>query len=121
MHNGSSAVLVVEDEALIRMAATDVINDAGWKTLEARDAQEALKVIAEHPEVSVLFTDVDMPGPLDGICLAECVHRDHPNIELVVTSGQRRISDNELPDSGTFLSKPYGQAELVRTLQKKIC
>jgi CheY-like chemotaxis protein len=116
-----SAVLVVEDEPLTRMAATALITDAGWKTLEAADAQEALKVLREHPEVKVLFTDVDMPGPLDGIRLAECVHRDHPEIELVVTSGQHHISEDALPDEGTFLPKPYAQAELVRTLRAKLC
>lgn len=121
MRNRTLAVLVVEDEPLTRMAATDLITDAGWTTFEAADAQEALSVIDEHPEVKVLFTDVDMPGPLNGICLAECVHRDHPEIELVVTSGQRHVSEDALPDEGTFLPKPYGQAELVRTLRKKLC
>lgn len=119
--DSASAVLVVEDEPLIRMTAADLIEDAGWQVLEAADAAEALKVIAAHPEVTVLFTDVNMPGPVDGIRLAEVVHRDHPHIELVVTSGRRNVNEDALPDDGTFLPKPYKQADLVRVLRKKLC
>lgn len=115
------AVLIVEDEPLIRITAADLIADAGWATLEAADAEEALELLREHPQVQVLFTDVNMPGSIDGLKLAECVHREHPHIELVVTSGKRRISDDELPDDGTFLPKPYAQSELVRTLRDKLC
>jgi CheY-like chemotaxis protein len=115
------AVLVVEDEPLIRMTAADLIADAGWHVLEAADATEALDVIAAHPEVTVLFTDVNMPGPVDGLRLAECVHRNHPHIELVVTSGRRNIIEDALPDDGTFLPKPYKQADLVRVLTEKLC
>jgi hypothetical protein len=62
-----------------------------------------------------------MPGPVDGIRLAECVNRDHPQIELVVTSGKQHLTDEALPDDGTFLPKPYGQADLVRVLRQKLC
>ena len=98
-----------------------MIADAGWQPIEAADAVEALKLVNEHPEVKVLFTDVDMPGPTDGLKLAECVHRDHPDIELIVTSGERNIREDALPDDGTFLPKPYGQMDLVRTLRRKLC
>jgi CheY-like chemotaxis protein len=116
-----SAVLVVEDDPLIRMTAADLISDAGWKPLEAADAEEALRVLEEHPEVKVLFTDVNMPGPVDGIRLAECVHRDRPHVELVITSGKHHISEAALPDEGTFLPKPYGQTDFVRILREKLC
>jgi DNA-binding NtrC family response regulator len=115
------AVLVVEDDSIIRMTAADLIADAGWEPIEAADALEALQIVDEHPEVKVLFTDVDMPGPTDGVKLAQCVHRDHPEIELIVTSGEHHISDDDLPDHGTFLPKPYGQTDLVRTLREKLC
>lgn len=115
------AVLVVDDEPFIRMAAADIVEDAGWVALEAANAEEALKVIAQNPEVKVLFTDVTMPGTIDGVRLAECVHREHPQIELVLTSGERHLSENMLPDEGTFLRKPYGRDELVRTLKEKLC
>jgi len=115
------AVLVVEDEPLVRMIAADLIADAGWTALEAADAEEALRAIDDHPEVKVLFTDVNMPGPVDGILLAECVHRDHPGMELIVTSGKQHISEDALPDEGTFLPKPYAQADLVRALREKLC
>ena len=71
--------------------------------------------------MKVLFTDVNMPGDVDGIRLAECVHRDHPEIELVVTSAKRHIDEDTLPDNGTFLPKPYSQADLVRALKEKLC
>jgi YesN/AraC family two-component response regulator len=119
--NNNPAVLIVEDDPLIRMTAADLIADAGWEAFEAANAEEALKVIDEHPEIRVLFTDVNMPGPVDGIRLAECVNRDHPRIELVVTSGRQYFNDAALPDEGTFLPKPYGQADLVRVLREKLC
>jgi two-component system, response regulator PdtaR len=121
MSHSAPTVLVVEDDPLIRMTAADVIADAGWEALEAANAQEAICAIDEHPEVKVLFTDVNMPGPVDGVELVECVHRDHPEIELVVTSGRSHISERALPDEGTFLPKPYGQDDLVRTLKQKLC
>lgn len=120
MPAGSPAtVLVVEDEMLIRLNAVEMIADAGWNTLEASNSAEALLVLEEHSNVDVLFTDINMPGDMDGLELAQMVHKRRPNIGLVVTSGKRFLPDIILPDQGTFLPKPYTLNELVDVLRTK--
>jgi DNA-binding NtrC family response regulator len=118
--NSRPCVLIVEDEPLIRWYAAQIISEAGWEPLEAADADVALEVIQENPEVKVLFTDVNMPGPLDGIQLAEQVHKVRPDVEIVVTSGRRQLRNCELPDDGTFIAKPYGARELTDALRAKL-
>ncbi len=97
-------VLVVDDEAVLRFIASDVLEESGFQVLEAEDAKAALKVLADHPGVRVLFTDINMPGALDGLDLAREVHERWPAIKLVVTSGRPRPSDSEIPDSGRVSS-----------------
>ena len=113
-------VLVVEDEPFVRFTAADYISDAGWRPIEADNATEAKAMLKEHPETSVLFTDINLPGATDGLQLAEFVHREYPDVELVVTSGRHRLTDEELPDNGTFLPKPYLERDLVRVLGHKL-
>lgn len=102
------------------MVAVDYINDMGCRALEADDAAAALHALAEHAPVDVLFTDINMPGDMDGLRLAECVHQLYPTTEIIVTSGKRIISDDALPDDGTFLRKPYGYAALRQMLSEKL-
>ena len=118
--DGKPLVVVVEDEPLIRFTATEYLHSAGWQTLEAENAQEGKRLVEEHPEARVLFTDVNLPGSMNGLELATVVNRDHPSIELVVTSGRHRFADDELPDDGTFLPKPYLEADLIRVLNQKL-
>ena len=113
-------VLIVEDEAFIRMEAADVLADAGCVSLEAGDAEEALTVLEEHPEVRLLFTDINMPGTMDGLVLAEHVVRTSPDVALIVTSGKQRIADGDLPDHGMFLPKPYRGSDLVKAVQSQL-
>lgn len=113
-------VLVVEDEAFIRMEAADVLSDAGCNSLEAGDAEEALRVLDEHPEVRLLFTDINMPGAMDGLGLAKRVVKTSPDVALIVTSGKRRIADADLPDHGVFLPKPYCRSALVEAVQSQL-
>jgi DNA-binding NtrC family response regulator len=114
------AVLVVEDEPLIRMVAADAFEQAGIAFFEAGDADEALIQLEEHSEIGVLFTDINMPGSMDGMALATAVHAQHPKIELIVTSGRHAYSDDELPDSGTFMPKPYKHARLIEVVKGKL-
>jgi len=109
----ASTVLVVEDEVFVRIVAADMLEESGFKVLEAGDAAEALELIALHHEIAILFTDINMPGEMDGIALAVEVVRLHPEIRVVVTSGRQWLGDKELPDHGRFLKKPYGRAELT--------
>ena len=113
-------VLVVDDEAVIRLIATDVLEDSGFRVVEAEDAKAALKVLADHPEVRVLFTDINMPGALDGLDLAREVHERWPYIKLVVTSGRLLPSDGEIPDFGRFIAKPYSPDILVKEIREAV-
>lgn len=116
----SPEVLVVEDQFPTRMVAADAISDLGLRVREAGDADEALQEMADHPGIAVLFTDIQMPGQMNGLGLAEQVHRDHPDVELIVTSGGQRVEDSDLPDNGTFLSKPYRASRLVEIIKQKL-
>jgi CheY-like chemotaxis protein len=109
-------VLVVEDEPILRLNAVDMLDDAGFEVLEAADADAALRLLEERaPEVAALFTDINMPGSMDGLALAKVVHERWPHIQPFVTSGRSRLHDAEIPDHGRFIAKPYRSAEMVTT------
>jgi CheY-like chemotaxis protein len=110
-------VLVVDDEPLIRLYAVDVLTDAGFLTIEAADAEEAMELLAEHADITVLFTDINMPGPFNGLELARRVHERRPDVQLIITSGKERPDRASIPDDGTFLAKPY-QGSAVTALIK---
>jgi two-component system, response regulator PdtaR len=108
-------VLLVEDEPLVRMTAADELDEAGFQVLEAKNADEALALLEDHSaEVQVLFTDVDMPGSMDGMALAERVYQRWPHVLLLISSGHARPHPDEIPDHGRFVPKPYRSANLVR-------
>jgi CheY-like chemotaxis protein len=111
-------ILVVEDEFLIRLDAVDRLEEAGFEVIEAGDADEAIRILETGAEVRILFTDVDMPGSMDGFALARIARDRWPPIEIIVASGQRRPEQSALPDRGQFFGKPYDWPELVSALQK---
>jgi two-component system, response regulator PdtaR len=110
----SRMVLVVEDEPLIRDTVTEAFESAGLEVLSAANAQEALDALRGHPEVSVVFTDINMPGTMDGLDLARFVRGKWPRIALIVTSG-RPPPSGEMP--GRFFSKPYNLGELIEAIK----
>jgi len=114
-----ATVLVVEDEMLIRMLAADSLEDSGYRVLEAGDAAEALQILEEHDEVSVLFTDVNMPGPMDGIALAGLMHDRRPELGLIITSGRGTPDMARLPLSSVYLAKPYRPQQLAAAVEKQ--
>jgi len=108
-------VLVVDDELLVRMTAIDELEETGFQVLEAANADVALEVLeARSDDVHALFTDVNMPGSMDGMALAEQVHRRWPHIRLLISSGYARPHPDEIPDNGHFVPKSYRGATLVR-------
>jgi len=109
----SSVVLVVEDETLLRLYAADLLEDAGFEVVEAKNATDALDVMQTRPDVRVLFTDVQMPGPLDGIDLARKVHEQWPNVRLLITSGNRRPAQADISEYSRFLAKPYQPKDVI--------
>ncbi len=107
-------VLVVDDELLVQMTAVDELEEAGFYVLEAANTDVALMVLeARSDDVHVLFTDVNMPGSMDGMALAEKVHQRWPHIRLLISSGYARPHPDEIPDHGHFVPKPYRGTTLV--------
>jgi CheY-like chemotaxis protein len=103
-------VLVVEDDPAIRLMAVDILSDAGFETLEAGDAAQALEALNSEHKVDILFTDVRMPG-MNGLELARLAKDKHPQLHVIVTSGQH---EKELPTGAKFLAKPWCASELLR-------
>lgn len=111
-------VLVVEDDPLLRMMAVDMVEDAGFDALEASGADEALEILETRPDVDVLFTDVDMPGSMDGVELAKCACRIDRPISIVLTSGNHMLHDDMLPPRSVFFAKPYDFDKVTAVLKK---
>ena len=113
-------VLIVEDEPLIRMYAADLLEDAGFDVAEATSARAALAILEKrNGDVAALFTDVDMPGDMNGLELAGIVYSRWPHIAILVTSGVVRMV-GALPGGGVFLGKPYAAAAPVQILRELI-
>lgn len=107
MRSSGIAVLVVEDDALILLDICDELIDFGFRVFEASNARLALELLLLHPEIEVLFTDIDMPGDMDGLLLAKHVRERWPPIKIIITSGKHRFTERELPVDGRFIPKPY--------------
>ena len=120
MHGNSSrpVVLIVEDELLIRMDAIEMIGAAGFDTLEAANADEAIAILAARPDIHVVFTDIQMPGSMDGVKLAHFVRDRWPPIKIIATSAHIRVEGYELPNGGRFLPKPYTAKEVATHLKE---
>lgn len=116
-HDNRTTILVVEDETLVRMHGMDILEDAGFEVLEASNADEALAILAQHDDVRLVFSDVDMPGSMDGLELVKLVHQRWPDVRLIVTSGHHRLQDASLPDDGRFLRKPWSEEVLVEKIR----
>ncbi|KQP61869.1 response regulator [Methylobacterium sp. Leaf112] len=114
----ASVILVVEDDDLVRMNAVEMLEDAGFAVVEARHADEAWDLLHRRSDIGVLFTDVDMPGSMCGVTLAERVCENWPDIRLVLTSGRHRFSAGEVPDHGLFVSKPYQASQVIDAIHR---
>ncbi len=102
----------------MRMMGAGALEDAGFGVIEACNADEALRVLAARPDVRVVFTDVDMPGSLDGLALARRVHDGWPRIGVVVTSGRSCVGEELTPNGDQFVAKPYAVQALVRRIEE---
>ncbi|MEO8757890.1 MAG: response regulator [Devosia sp.] len=112
------AVLVVEDEALVRMGIVDHLEEAGFAVFEAANADLAVALLAVTPQIRLLFTDIDMPGSMDGLKLAAAVRKRWPPVKIVVTSGHWRNAPGSLPEGSVFFAKPYDPDEIASTLRR---
>jgi CheY-like chemotaxis protein len=111
-------VLVVEDELLIRTHAAGIIEESGFDVIEASNADQAIAILEVRSDIAVLFTDIQMPGSMDGLKLAAAVRGRWPPIQIVATSGFVHVRPGDLPEGGRFLSKPYNPTQLTATLRE---
>jgi len=114
------AVLVVEDEPLVRMIAVELLRDAGLEVCEADRADGAIPVLEAHKEIRVIFTDVRMPGSMNGYALAHYVRGRWPSIKIIVTSGHTKVREDSLPPGAVFMPKPYDPALLPQRVKEMI-
>ena len=113
-------VLIVEDELLVRMAIADAVEEAGFEVIESGNADEAVLILESRSDVRIVFTDIDMPGSMDGMKLAAAVRGRWPPIEIILTSGHRSIPHSDLPARSIFIPKPYAAELIVATLRQFI-
>ncbi|SEN88647.1 CheY chemotaxis protein or a CheY-like REC (receiver) domain [Loktanella fryxellensis] len=118
MKNGKAVVLVVEDTAVIRMGAVDLVQSAGYEALEARDADEAIRILEERDDIDLVFTDVQMPGTMDGIKLSHYIRDRWPPVKLLVASGMAILEESSLPIGSLFSSKPYSDHEIIAMMAR---
>jgi CheY-like chemotaxis protein len=110
-------VLVVEDEFLLRMDVVDIIAEAGFEVVEAANADQAIDILEARRDIAVVFTDIQMPGSMDGLKLARAVRGRWPPIKIVATSGHVGVRQMDLPEGGRFLPKPYSSTEVTGVLR----
>jgi two-component sensor histidine kinase/CheY-like chemotaxis protein len=116
----SNKVLVVEDEMVLRLRAVDIVEDAGFTPVQAINADEALSILESRSDISLLFTDIQMPGTMDGLKLAHAVRHRWPTIKIILVSGQVRPSSDERPADSRFFGKPLVVSKMVSELQEMI-
>src|SRR4051812_5299200 len=113
-------VLVVEDEMILRMRAVNIVEDAGFCPVEAVNADEAISILESRSDISLLFSDIQMPGSIDGLKLAHAVHERWPEIKIILVSGQISPSDDEKPQDSRFFGKPIDSKQMIAELQDMI-
>ena len=114
---GRAVVLIVEDEPLVRMMVIELFEDEGYEVLEAVNADQALNIFGERSDIAFLFTDVEMPGSLDGYALARWVHLHRPAVKTMIVSGRALPRSGDVPEGAAFVGKPYDHDDVMRRVQ----
>jgi CheY-like chemotaxis protein len=115
-----AVVLVVEDEMMLRMRAVDMVEDAGYTSIEAVDADEAVAILESRSDIALIFTDIQMPGSMDGLKLAHTVRERWPPIKIILVSGQLKPANSDIPAESRFYGKPLEAKEMIAELQSMI-
>ena len=115
--SGRAVVLIVEDESLVRMMVIELFEDEGFEVLEAADADQALGIFDRRHDVALLFTDVEMPGSMDGYALARWVHVHRPAVKTMIVSGRALPRAGDVPEGAAFVGKPYDHGDVMRRVQ----
>jgi CheY-like chemotaxis protein len=103
----TTAILIVEDEPLVRIDTASCIEAAGFTVYEAGSADEAIRILEQHSEIRLIFTDINMPGSMDGLKLAHYVRERWPPVKIIVTSGLVKVRNEDMPEGALFVEKPY--------------
>jgi CheY-like chemotaxis protein len=111
-----AAVLIVDAEALIRISAVHMVEDAGYSAVQAANADEAIQLLERRRDIRAVFTDINMSGSMDGLRLAHAIRGRWPPIHLIVTSGLD-LTD-KLPANGRFIRKPYSAEQVTAALRE---
>lgn len=117
---GIAIVLIVEDEPLQRLDMIDMAEEAGFEVLEAHDADHAIALLEQRPDVRLVLTDIDMPGAMDGLKLAAAVRRRWPPIKIIVTTAGVAPAVAELPEGAVFLPKPLNHRRVVDAMHRLV-
>jgi CheY-like chemotaxis protein len=115
-----AVVLVVEDEMLLRMRAVDMVEDAGYTSVEAVDADQAVAILESRADIALLLTDIQMPGSMDGLGLAHSVHDRWPPIKIILVSGQLNLANIAIPVGSRFFGKPLEAKVMIAQMQGMI-
>jgi two-component system, response regulator PdtaR len=118
MNNGKPVVLIVEDSPMIRMGAVDLVLSAGYEAIEASDADEAIRILESRDDIDLVFTDVQMPGTMDGIKLSHHIKDRWPPVKLIVASGASILEESSLPMGSRFFSKPYDDLKITEAMAR---
>ena len=111
-------ILIVDDEPLILMHAVDIVEAAGYESVTAANADDAILILEDRADIRIVITDVDMPGSMDGLKLAAAIRHRWPPIELIVVSGKHDLSEADLPIRARFIGKPFDVTRLTMTLHE---
>lgn len=113
-------VLVVEDDIILRMRSVDIVDDAGYTPVGAVDADEAFGILQSRSDIALLFTDIQMPGSMDGLQLAHAVYERWPQLKIILVSGQLKLSSAEIPRDSRFFGKPLVSGQIIAEMQNMI-
>ncbi len=112
-------ILIVEDDELVRELGAELLSEAGFRVLEAGNGEEALSLLESDPNIRILFTDINMPGPLDGIALASVAAVQWPHLAVIIGSGNALPLSAGLPRGITFIRKPCNPDSLIRLIRER--
>lgn len=110
-------VLIVEDDAMISMWVEDALIDAGYSVAVTSDADKAIAYLENDDDIDLVFTDIDMPGSMDGLRLAAVIRDRWPPVNLIIASGKHRPAKSDMPDHAIFLPKPYLHSDVVKAVR----
>jgi len=119
MDSSRPAALIVEDQPFVGMVASDILQESGFETFYAYDAETAAKMLDEHPEIEVVVTEAQLPGDVNGVELCRRVSMERPDVQLVVTAATPELHQDEVPNGARMLRKPYASGELQTLVASK--